>query len=105
MYVRVEEDEIYVWLNEVNGDYVWEFDHSFYDGDEDQLCLTNYERYRQVIDWDTMELLQEDWSLGDMLFASLAFGDDEDTLIAADIPYIDEPLTLCRVVEEEDDGF
>ena len=101
MYIRSEDDEIFARLTETESDYVWEFDRCWYDEKEDRLYGPNYVRYRQVIDWDSMELLEEDWSMGDLSFTCFAFGDDEDTLIASDIPYIDEPLTFHRVDDEE----
>ena len=105
LYIRLEGEEIYSRLTQSEGDYAWEFDRCWYDAEEDRLYGDTCVRYREYIDWDTMELVQDDWSLADMVFAYFAFGEDEDTLIACDIPHIDEPLTFRRVIDEEYFGF
>ena len=106
MYVRLdEEDGICARLTQVEGDCVWEFYRCLYDADEARLYAPNYTRYREYIDWDTMELVQEDWALGDLGLTWFAFADDDDVLIACEVPEVDEPITLSRVSEEEDFGF
>lgn len=105
MYVRLEDDEIYSRLTQAFGNYVWEFDRCRFDAEEDLLYAPNCVRYRQIIDWDSMELVREDWSLGDLGFTCFAFADDEDTLVGTDIPNIDGPVTFRRVSDEEYFGF
>ena len=102
LYLRLDEDGIAGRLNHADSGYVWDFDHCWYDAAQNLLWCPNYERYRETIDWDTMELVQEDWSLGDMSFTCFAFGDDADTLVGSDIPHVDGAVTLRRV---SDDAF
>lgn len=101
MYTQADEEDITSRFTEANGDYVWEFYHCLYDAEGDQLLMPNYTRYRQVIDWDTMELVEEDWSLGDLGFTCVTLGEDGETLTITDIPYLEEPQTLHRVSEAE----
>jgi hypothetical protein len=68
---------------------------------EGRLYCMNCIHYREFIDWDIRELVQEDWSLTGLVFACFAFEDDEDTLIASNIPYIDGNVELQRVSDEE----
>ena len=100
MYITLEDDEILATLKQWEEDgYVWEFKSCYYDTEEDCLWCPNYIQYREHIDEDTLERVQEDWSLGDMNLTCLTFGDDEDTLIASDIPDIDAPQSFDRVSE------
>jgi hypothetical protein len=101
MYIRLEGDEIYCRLTETKGDYVWEYDRCWFDAETAQLNGLNCVRYREYIDWDTMELVQEDWALGDLGLTCFEFGEDEDTLIAVDIPELAESLTFHRGSDEE----
>lgn len=100
LYIRIEDDEVIARLTEVNGDYVWEFNRCFFDRDEGCLCGQNYVHYRQYIEWDVMELVQDDWSMGDLAFTCFAFEDDGDDLNIRDVPYIDKVLTLRPVGDE-----
>ena len=100
LYIRVEGDEVFARLSEVNGDFVWEFNRCYFDLDEGCLYGSNYVRYRQFIDWDAMELVQDHWSTGDLAFTCFAFEDDEDVLNIRDVPYINKSLTL-RPVDDE----
>ena len=102
---RGGEDGICARLTQAEGDCVWEFYRCLYDADEARLYAPNYTRYREYIDWDTMELVQEDWALGDLGLTWFAFADDDDALIACEVPEVDEPITLSRGSEEEDFGF
>ena len=104
MYIRLEGDEVYSRLYRPDDSYVWEFDRCYYDEEDGCLYGPNYVRYREVIDPDTLELLQEDWALGDLGFTSFAFDGDGDTLVVSDIPDLDEPLTFRRVSDEEYSG-
>ena len=105
MYIRLESDEIYSRLTQSEDDEVWEFDRCWYDAEEDLLYGPNYVHYRQRIDWDTMELVEEDWSMGDLGFTCFSLSEDGDALVARDIPYLDEPLTLRRISDEKWFGF
>jgi len=100
LIIRPEEDGLVGRLTETDGDCVWDLHGSLYVEEEACLYFMNYERYRQVIDWDSMELVQEDWSLGDLAYIGLTLPGDGDALVVSDVPYIDEPLTLRRA----DDG-
>ena len=100
LYIRVEGDEVFARLSEVNGDFVWEFNRCYFDLDEGCLYGSNYVRYREFIDWDAMELVQDSWSTGDLAFTCFAFEDDEDVLNIRDVPYINKSLTL-RPVDDE----
>ena len=100
LYIRVEGDEVFARLSEVNGDFVWEFNCCYFDLDEGCLYGSNYVRYREFIDWDAMELVQDSWSTGDLAFTCFAFEDDEDVLNIRDVPYINKSLTL-RPVDDE----
>ena len=100
MYIRLEGDEIYSRLYRPEDSYVREFDRCYYDGEDGKLYGPNYMRYWQVIDPDTLKLLQEDWSLGDLGFTWFALDGDEDSLVGNDIPGLDEPLTSRRVSDE-----
>ena len=105
MYVRVENDEIFARLTEAEDDWVWEFDSCLFDGEDGILYGMNYVRYREYIDWDKMELVQEDWALGDLGFTSFTLSEDGEALTAADVPGVDEPFELRRVSDEADHGF
>ena len=101
MYMRLEDDQIYCRLTQSDSDDVWELSGFEYDVSEGSLYCMNCIHYREFIDWDTYELVQEDWSLTGLAFASFAFKDDEDTLIACDIPHLDGTLELRKVSDEE----
>ena len=96
MYMRLEEDQIYCRLTQSEGDGVWELSGFEYDAGEERLYCMNCIHYREFIDWDTMALVQEDWSLTGLAFAYFAFKDDGDTLTACDIPHLDGNLELQR---------
>ena len=101
MYLRFEDDDIYCRLTNSNSDDVWELSGFDYDVSEERLYCMNCIHYREFIDWDTYELVQEDWSLTGLVFAYFAFKDDEDVLIACDIPYINGNLEFQKVSDEE----
>lgn len=100
MYITLEDDVIFARLTQSGSDCVWEFDNCLYDQGEDHLWCPVYRHYREHIDWETLELVQEDWSMNDLGFTVLAFGNDGDTLIASDIPDTDEPQSFRRVSDE-----
>ena len=100
LYIRIEGDEVFARLSEVNGDFVWEFNRCYFDLDEGCLYGSNYVRYREFIDWDAMELVQDSWSTGDLAFTCFAFEDDRDDLTISDVPYIDKVLTLRPVGDD-----
>lgn len=100
LYIRIEGDEVFAWLSEVNGDFVWEFNRCYFDLDEGCLYGSNNVCYREFIDWDAMELVQDSWSTGDLAFTCFAFDDDEDILNIRDVPYINKGLTLRPVGDE-----
>ena len=101
MYLRREDDDISCRLTRPDSDDVWELDGFSYEESEERLYCMNCIHYREFIDWDIHELVQEDWSLTGLVFACFAFEDDEDTLIASNIPYIDGNVELQRVSDEE----
>lgn len=101
MYLRREDDDISCRLTLPDSDDVWELDGFSYEESEGRLYCMNCIHYREFIDWDIRELVQEDWSLTGLVFACFAFEDDEDTLIASNIPYIDGNVELQRVSDEE----
>ena len=100
MYIRLEDDEVLCRLTQSEGDDVWELSGCYYDTKEDCVYSMNCIHYREYIDWDTYELVQDDWSLTGLVFASLVLSDNGNTLIASDIPYIDGSLTLTSVDDE-----
>ena len=101
MYMRLEDDQIYCMLTQSDSDDVWELSGFEYDASEESLYCMNCIHYRESIDWDTHELVQEDWSLTGLVFATFTFMDGGDTLIACDIPYIDGDLVLQKVSDKE----
>ena len=101
MYMRLEDDEIYCRLTQSDGDDIWELSGFEYDVREECLYCMNCIHYREFIDWDTHELVQEDWSLTGLVFACFAFKEDEDSLMVCNIPYIDRTLELQKVSDEE----
>ena len=101
MYLRREDDDISCRLTRPDSDDVWELDGFSYEESEERLYCMNCIHYREFIDWDIHELVQEDWSLTGLVFACFAFEDDEDTLIASNIPYINGNVELHRVSDEE----
>ncbi len=105
MYMRLEDDQICCRLTQSDSDDVWELSGFEYDVSEESLYCMNCIHYREFIDWDTYELVQEDWSLTGLVFASFTFKDDEDTLIACNIPYINGDLELQKASDEEYFGF
>ena len=105
MYTRLEDDQIYCRLTRSESDEVWELSGFDYDAGEERLCCMNCIHYRELIDWDTHELVQEDWSLTGLVFAYFTFKNDGDTLIICDIPYIGGDLELQKVSDEEYFGF
>ena len=105
MYVRLEENELRCRISQPEGDDVWELDGFEYNESEDRLYCMNCIHYREFIDWDEHELVQEDWSLTGLVFACFEFKDDRDILFVSDIPYIDGNLELLRVSDEEYFGF
>ena len=100
MYMRIEDDEIVCRLTQSAGDDVWELSGFDYNAGEERLYCMNCIHYREFINWDTHELVQEDWSLTGLAFAYFAFIDD-DTLMACDIPHTDGDLELRKVSDEE----
>jgi hypothetical protein len=68
---------------------------------EGRLYCMNCIHYREFIDWDIRELVQEDWSLTGLVFAYLTLKDGGDTLVACDIPHLDGDVELRRVSDEE----
>ena len=105
MYMRLEDDDIYCRLTQSDGDDVWELSGFEYDASEACLYCMNCIHYREFIDWDTYELVQEDWSLTGLTFTNFAFKDDENTLVVSDIPYIDGVLELHRASDKAYFGF
>lgn len=101
LYIRLEDDEIYARLTETDGSYVWEFDRCYYDAEDDRLWAPCCTRYKQVLNWDTMEIDQEDWSLNDMAFTYFYLKKDEVSLKAIDVPHIKNAQTLRWVSDEE----
>jgi len=73
---------------------VWEYYGSMYDEEAQALVCMNCERYREHIDMDAMEVLQEDWSLSDLCFAEFKLSEDGKTMTCTDIAGLDEPLVL-----------
>lgn len=100
MYMRLEDDEIHCRLTRSDSDDVWELDGFEYDAGEESLYCMNCIHYREFIDWDTIELVQEDWSLTGLVFASFTFK-DEDTLKVCNIPYVNGDLELQKVSDKE----
>ena len=103
--LRREDDDISCRLTRPDSDDVWELDGFSYEESEERLYCMNCIHYREFIDWDTHTLVQEDWSLTGLVFASLTIQDDGDMLIACNIPYIDGSLELQKVSDEEYYGF
>jgi len=104
MYILLEDEEVSSRLTQTEGDCVWEFDRCWYSEEDGRLYGPNYVRYRQTIDWETMELVQEDWALGDLGFTYFELADGGDTLIAVDVPNLDGTLTFRRVSDGEYSG-
>lgn len=105
MYMRLENDMICCRMTQSDSDDVWELSGFEYDAREDRLRCMNCIHYREFIDWNTYELVQEDWSLTGLVFADFVIKDDGNTLIASNIPYIDGKLELHRVSDEAYFGF
>ena len=105
LYIRRDDDGIAGRLSQAEGDRAWEFSGGYYDADKARLYFLNCIRYREYIDLDTLELVQEDWSMSDLVFTWLALAGDGDALTAGDIPGIEAPLALRRVSDEEYFGF
>jgi hypothetical protein len=101
MYMRLEDDQIRCRLTQSYSDDVWELSGFEYDAREERLYCMNCIHYREFIDWDTHELVQEDWSLTGLAFACFAFKDDGDTLTACDIPHLDRTLEFQKASDEE----
>lgn len=105
MYIRFEDDQIHCRLTKSDSDDVWELSGFDYDAREERLYCMNCIHYREFIDWDTYELVQEDWSLTGLAFVYFTFKNDGNTLIACDIPYCNGSLVLRKASDKEYFGF
>ena len=83
---------------------VWKFSGCFYIADENRLWCPACTHYREHIDLETSELVQEDWWINDMAFACFTFAEGEDALVGCDIPGFDAPLALRRAGEGGNSG-
>ncbi len=104
MYIRVEDEEIFCCLSRIDeaGDIVcWEFVPCGYVEEDDSLFCPTCIHYRERIDMEAHEIVQEDWSLIGLGFTRFAFGEDEDTLVGSDIPEIEGALEFRRTSDEE----
>ena len=70
------------------------------DAAEDRLYAPNYIRYREVLDPVRGEILQEDMSLGDLGFTCLVLEDGGETLVATDLPNVEEEQAFTRDADE-----
>ena len=100
MYMRLEDDEIWCRMTKTDSDDVWELSGFDYEASEERLCCMNCIHYREFIDWDALELVEEDWSLTGLVFGYLVLEDDGDALSVCNIPYIDGTLELQKVSDE-----
>ena len=105
MYMRLEDDQLCGRISQTDGDDVWELSGFEYDADEERLYCMNCIHYREFIDWDTYEIVQEDWSLTGLAFSTFDFKGGADTLTVCDIPHLDGDLELHRVSDEVYFGF
>lgn len=109
LYIRLEDDELICVLSrydEASDDTAyWEYTPFLYQAEDDSLCCPTCVHYRERIDFETYETIQEDWSLIELESTRLAFGDDEDTLVGSEIHGIDAPVVFRRVRDEESFGF
>ena len=104
LYIRQEDDELICMVSrydDASGDTVyWEFTPCVYQAEDDSLLCPTCVHYREHIDMETYEMIQEDWLLISMEETRFAFGDDEDMLIGSDIHDVDDLVAFRRAGDE-----
>ena len=95
-YFRYDVDDFICRITRDDGEdtLVWEFDGGWYDEEAQALVFMNCERYREHIDMEALELVEEDWSLIGLAFAEFKLSEDGKTVTCTNIAGIDQPLIL-----------